>query len=217
MDHADQADAARRLGDTAELNEPFSFFTKPLKHRSAVVRLPQNSPWEPSRSICTAALLPLALDCAEYREAERLICQGLAGRPGGGSGNELRDQSEPVNFERHLGVCGVTLARTDIQLVLAGDGVDYGTIQGDFVAAPRKVNGKISLSHCRALNRLTLSRKVHIRGVHCAITLGFIFPFPVPPVFAVTLRLRRHSAEPGGVRYTGAGSNRTVRFVLISS
>src|SRR5690349_14631778 len=53
---------------------------------------------EPSRSILLRSAASLALDCHEYREAERLIAVALTGNPPIELCEELRDLLETVYF-----------------------------------------------------------------------------------------------------------------------
>ena len=186
MDYADQADAARRLGDTVTM---LQLFHKAFEaERAAAELLATEFTLEPSRSILYRSAASLALDCAEYREAERLICQGLAGNPPEEVANELRDQYERVNFERHLEVRGVTLAPTDIQLVLAGDGVDYGTIQGNSFL--RRVTSTEKLVYRIAERKEGQPyQEKFTPGRSLRNHFGFYLSVPRAASFAVTLRL----------------------------
>ena len=51
---------------------------------------------EPTRSVLHRSAASLAIDCGEYREAERLIAAALAGEPPAEITDELRDLLEQV-------------------------------------------------------------------------------------------------------------------------
>lgn len=81
---------------------------------------------EPTRSILHRSAASLALNCNEFREAERLIARGLAGNPPEDVAQELRDLFDEVNFERHLDLRGVTLEGEEVQISIAGNAVSGG-------------------------------------------------------------------------------------------
>lgn len=51
----------------------------------------EQSQTEPTRSVLHRSVATLALDCGEYREAERLVAAALAGSPPEQIANELRE------------------------------------------------------------------------------------------------------------------------------
>ncbi|HEX5271222.1 MAG TPA: hypothetical protein VFW33_12065, partial [Gemmataceae bacterium] len=55
---------------------------------------------EPTRSVLHRSAASLALECGEYREAERLIATALAGSPPETIAEELRDLLHRVYFDR---------------------------------------------------------------------------------------------------------------------
>ena len=203
MDYADQADAARRRGDTITM---LQFFQKAFEaERMAAELLTAELDMEPTRSIIFRSAASLALDCEEYREAERLICQGLAGNPPEEIAVELRDQYERVNFQRHLDVRGVTLAPTDIQLVLAGDDVDYGAILGDPFL--RRITSTEKLVY-RIAERTEGQPYQEKKAPGRTLLNQFSFYLSVPRAasFAITLRL-------GGVQQTLPGIDNREQVV----
>lgn len=84
---------------------------------------------EPTRSVLCRSAASLALQCGEFRESERLIASGLAGRPPEEIAEELRDLLENVYFNRHLRLQGIVLDPSEIQLSLSGDSVGFGFAQ----------------------------------------------------------------------------------------
>jgi hypothetical protein len=126
MDLADQALAARRLGDhsSAEL-----LFRQALEHeRGAAELVADDGAVEPTRSVLFRSAATLALDCGEVREAERLVATALTGNPPFEIAEELRDLLEQVNFHRHLQLRGIALEPTEFQLTLAGGAVGFGIV-----------------------------------------------------------------------------------------
>jgi hypothetical protein len=87
---AEQAFAARRRDDQASATQ--------LARRAFILekQVAEQSQTEPSRSVLHRSAATLALDCGEYREAERLIAAALAGDPPGPIANELREVLDAV-------------------------------------------------------------------------------------------------------------------------
>jgi hypothetical protein len=82
--------------------------------------------YEPTRSVLLRSAASLAIDCGEFREAERLIAAALSGSPPEEIADELRDLLEQVYFNRHLELRGVSLSPEELQLSIAGRGVGFG-------------------------------------------------------------------------------------------
>ena len=57
---------------------------------------------EPTESVLFRSAASLAYTIGEYREAERLICMGLAGNPPSEIADELRSLYDNVNLEKNL-------------------------------------------------------------------------------------------------------------------
>lgn len=89
---------------------------------------------EPTRSVLLRSAASLALDCREFREAERLVAIGLAGSPPEEMREELRDLLEIVYFSRHLDLRGLELDPIEFQMSLVGGAVSFGVIEsGQFL------------------------------------------------------------------------------------
>lgn len=89
MELADQAFIARRQGDETAALE---LSREALKlETSAAEALKENLDSEPTRSILFRSAASLAIDCADHRNAERLISMALAGNPPEDIADELRD------------------------------------------------------------------------------------------------------------------------------
>ena len=85
MELAEQAFTARRRDDPATAHS-LAYRAYLLEKQAAEL-----SQTEPSRSVLHRSAATLALDCGEYREAERLVAAALAGSPPEPIANELRE------------------------------------------------------------------------------------------------------------------------------
>jgi hypothetical protein len=89
MELVDQAVLVRQQGDTeAVMALSKSAFTK---ERAAADLTANQLDLEPTRSVLHRSAAVLAIECAELREAERLIGRALSGNPPDDIANELRD------------------------------------------------------------------------------------------------------------------------------
>jgi hypothetical protein len=89
MEFVDQAVVARQRGDISiGLELARSAFAK---ERAAADLVAAQLDLEPTRSVLHRSAAVLALECSEFREAERLIGRALAGNPPFEIANELGD------------------------------------------------------------------------------------------------------------------------------
>jgi len=117
MNLAEMAVVAKLQGDLEQVN---LLFRQAFESEAQAARLvPDETSVEPTRSILYRSAASLALDCNEFREAERLITAGLAGRPPEEIAEELRDLYEKANFQRHLDLRGVSLDPEEVQMSIA--------------------------------------------------------------------------------------------------
>lgn len=123
MSIAEKADIARLCGQ--EENARAFYANAFALEKKAALEI-ANSDLEPTRSVLLRSAASLAMQCRAFRDAERLISLALAGSPPDEIADELRDLLEQSNFERHLELRGISLARNEIQLSIAGDDVGYG-------------------------------------------------------------------------------------------
>jgi len=86
---------------------------------------------EPTRSILFRSAASIALDCDEYRTAERLLAEALAGFPPDGIAEELRELLDRVHFSRHLDLRGVQLAEDEFQMSMTGNSIGPGIADSD--------------------------------------------------------------------------------------
>jgi hypothetical protein len=129
MDLAEAASLARIKGQADEearlLREAF------LLEREAASLSAADLTFEPTRSVLHRSAASLAIDCGEYREAERLITAALSGEPPAEIADELRDLLEQVYFHRHLSLRGLTLEPEEVQLAIAGSSIGFGIAPSD--------------------------------------------------------------------------------------
>ena len=83
---------------------------------------------EPTYSVLHRSAATLALDCEDWRLAEKLAAKALAEDPPEVIAEELRDVSEQATFQRHLRVNGVELAAGELQMSLSGREVAFGMV-----------------------------------------------------------------------------------------
>jgi hypothetical protein len=86
---------------------------------------------EPTRSVLHRSAAALAIECGEYRAAEKLISAALAGDPPDEIAEELRDLLEQVHLERHLDLRGLELAPDELQMSIEGHAIGFGLAQSD--------------------------------------------------------------------------------------
>jgi hypothetical protein len=94
----DQASDLRRRGEEADAN---ARLRQAFEHaRRAAELAATDLALEPTRSVLHRSAATLACQCAEYREAERLISTALSGTPPETIAEELRDLLLQVYFEQ---------------------------------------------------------------------------------------------------------------------
>jgi hypothetical protein len=129
MELCDRAMAARKDGNP---DRSLELFRESLEaERKAASLVAGLFDLEPTRSILHRSAATLALDCSDFREAERLIAVALSGNPPEEIAEELRDLLEQVHFDRHLELRGIRLAPQEFQLSISGNKVGYGIVLSD--------------------------------------------------------------------------------------
>ena len=126
MDFAHFALLERARGNT---EEAAALFEKALENELAAIQdmEARGSFAEPTYSVLHRSAGTLAMDCKQYRLAERLAAKGLAHAEHPEIAQELRDLLEQVNFHRRLELKGVELGDGEMQLSLSGPEVGSGT------------------------------------------------------------------------------------------
>jgi len=94
MDLAEMAFTAKLRGDSQQADE---LFRQAFEYERKAADLVANDiDVEPTRSVLHRSAASLAIDCGEYREAERLVAIALSGNPPDEIADELRDLLEQV-------------------------------------------------------------------------------------------------------------------------
>lgn len=194
MELADQAFIARRRGEN-ELALELSHSA--LEFESAAAEaLKDDIAAEPTRSILYRSAASLAIDCSEYRTAERLVATALAGDPPEDIAEELRDLLEEVHFSRHLVLSHVQLAPGELQLRIAGKAIGYGITLSEILIERIK---DIERLIYRAVER-KLGHPFRERGsTRASIQKSYSLYLTAPRAgsFALTLRLGQQMELPG--------------------
>lgn len=81
---------------------------------------------EPSRSILFRSAATLAYEATDYKLADRLVANGLAGYPPAEIENELKDLYEDINFMRHAEAEGIEIAEDGFVFTVAGQATYHG-------------------------------------------------------------------------------------------
>lgn len=123
MELADIALFARRNGDEKDFRQA-SRQAFELEKKAALMIESEDS--EPTRSVFHRSAAILALDCGEYREAEKLIGRALSGNPPGAVYRELRELYETVKLEQELRQDDISLGENELELSVHGNRVGYG-------------------------------------------------------------------------------------------
>lgn len=138
MELADSAVLARREGRGSDAAERFRRAFK--LERLAAELFRDDIEAEPTRSVLHRSAASLALDCGDFRSAEKLIATALMGEPPTQIANELRDLMEMVYFQRHLDLRGIKLEVDEFQFSIEGSGVGFGIAPaGQFVGRVRDI------------------------------------------------------------------------------
>lgn len=100
MELADQGDFLKMQGNNTEA---VAMYTKSLEaEKNAAIKAHEQGIGEPTESVLFRSAASLAYTTKDYREAEKLICMGLAGNPPVEIAEELRSLYDTVNFERSI-------------------------------------------------------------------------------------------------------------------
>ena len=100
MELADQADLLKRQGNA---DDALRLYEQSLEaERKAAYSAQDHHVGEPTESVLFRSAASLAYTVKDYREAERLICMGLAGNPPAEIAEELRNLYDTVNLEKSM-------------------------------------------------------------------------------------------------------------------
>jgi len=129
MDLASEAQLERIHGHPGRAHD---LICEAFQHeREAACLVKDQVELEPTRSVLYRSAGSLALECSDFREAERLIASGLAGNPPEEIAEELRELLEQVSFERHLSLRGMILRPDEFQFSMSGSAIGSGFAQSD--------------------------------------------------------------------------------------
>ncbi len=116
------------------LDDARSLFEESFQYeRKAAFMAKEENIGEPTISILLKSAASLAINCDKFVDAEKLICLGLSGEPPFEIAEELRNLLEEVHFQRHLQLQGISIDSSELQLVIAGNGISYGMAKSDLV------------------------------------------------------------------------------------
>ncbi len=102
MEFCDRALEARCRGNQRDAK---SLLSKAFEHeRKAAAAVEKATNLEPTRAVLHRSAAALAIECGEYRAAEKLIATALLGNPPPEIADELRDLFDKANFERRSNI-----------------------------------------------------------------------------------------------------------------
>lgn len=100
MELADQADLQKRQGN---VDYALRLYEQSLEiERKAAYSAQEQHVGEPTESVLFRSAASLAYCIKDFREAERLVCMGLAGNPPAEIAEELRSLYDTVNLEKNM-------------------------------------------------------------------------------------------------------------------
>ncbi len=130
------ADEAALLLLKGKEQEALSLFQKATElETQAANSLPLALSSEPSRSILFRSAAALAVDAKEYKLADRLVANGLAGFPPPEIERELKDLYEDINFMRHADAQGIEIASDGLIMTVAGQATFYGGVLAEHIVS----------------------------------------------------------------------------------
>jgi hypothetical protein len=186
MELAEAAELARLQGESQNainlLRDAFQF------EKEAASLCTSDLALEPTRSVLHKSAAALALDCREFREAERLIAVALSGTPPDEIAEELRDLLEQVHFERHLSLRGIALAPEEVQISIAGHAVGHGmALTDEFVGRIQAFESLVFRTAERKLGKAYRESGAAHKSIRN--DFGIYISVPRAASFAVSLRL----------------------------
>lgn len=194
MEFAELAFLSRHRGDLANANE---YFLRAFEYEEQAAKVALfNNVSEPTLSVLHRSAASLALECGEYRAAERLVCIALSNDPPVEIANELREVFEKVNFHRHLALRGVELQEGEFQIAMTGNSIASGlTLSEVFIERVQDTETLIyrTIERQRGLN---FREKGRVKK-SIADPYSLYMYAPRAGSFAVTLRLGNQRELPG--------------------
>ncbi len=214
MEFCDEAFFAKRNGDSDAFTE-FSRQALEIETEAANL-LKDNFEAEPSRSILYRSAASIAVDCKQYRQAEKLISMALVGNPPSEIAEELRDLLEKVNFNRHLELKNIDLTESEMQMSMIGDEVGFGTVLMElFIDRVKDIERIIYRTVERLENKVFRERGSVDKTIQ--ESYGLYMTAPRAQSFAVTLQLGKQRQLPGMDLSSNAVDEVIDCFELINS
>jgi len=125
MTLVDRALAAGRTGDGQAAQ---GLFREAFEAERAVAEaIACDEALEPTRSVLLRSAATLALDCGDWREAERLVAVALSGSPREDIADELRDVLEQAHSQRHVQIRGARPASGLPQTRVRGEANEHAS------------------------------------------------------------------------------------------
>lgn len=125
---AEQADFARMRGNQTQHQD---LIRQAFELEAQAAHLVAGSDLEPTRSVLHQSAASLALEAAEYREAERLAGVALGGAPPAQILNELRSLLQDIHFRQHVAEDGMELEANEVMFTMIGGQVGEGIAPSD--------------------------------------------------------------------------------------
>lgn len=146
---------------------------------------------EPIYSTMYRSAATLALDCNDFRLAEKLASKALAGDPPGYLVWELREVVERATFHTHLQLNGIELGEGELYVSVSGGLVSYGqAMWSDFV--PRLDSVRKMLRH---MWDFATGREHDEMGDSHSEGISIVIGTPVPASMAVTMKIGAPAQE----------------------
>jgi hypothetical protein len=139
---------------------------------------------EPGRSVLHRSAATLALHGQLLREAEKVVALALTGDPPPEIANELREVFEKINFHRHLGLQGIELNPSEVQMSIVGNAISDGMALIDDVVVRVQNLEKLIARTAQRINKRPFGRMPKDSKGYSL----FMSP-PRQGSFAVTLRV----------------------------
>ncbi len=131
MSIADDADILKHHGEVEEARQLYG--KAYAFEREAAQSAIDSGIEELSTGILIKSAAFLAYDGGLYRESERMVGLALSRNLPEDIMDEMRDLLENLHFARHLKLNGITLSDSEVQIVVAGNGVAHGMAREDDV------------------------------------------------------------------------------------
>ena len=192
MTLADEAAQARRASDL-ELADQLTreAFNKEAAAAAALEHDLKSEPW---RATLHRSAAVLAVECNEFRAAEKLVGRALAGEPPAEIAEELRELWDDIRFRLHLESRKIELASDKLHLMIKGPATGNGLV------SEHAVRDRIKSLESLVFRTAERKRKRPYRDrgrITRAIRREFqlFLSKPEPPGYSVTIALGSQSGQ----------------------